>query len=381
MTLFLLVALLAHLVLVYGRVLVRSRAFWLRVALAAVLTLIGLSPWVWFMVQARTGGDYAAIDPGFGSRNVATWSRLVTLPAYHFLWGPRIYPEFIGKLSSFNEYTYLGMVSLALAFIGMLYVQQWRRVVIWIAAFLLALGFAGANRYSMEPAWPTGPLSFGRWWPAVFPLSEFRVPGRWQFALCAALAVCLAFGSDALLGRIQCRNRRWTVAALFFVAMVFDLLRWPLPIFEAQLIDAGIPLATSDSGKTVLDVPVGIISGQGHSLGDFRRETLLRQMVHGRPILSANVSRLPNDVVTRRKAELATWLSIQGGETGTTTPEAMARFSRQDWPAFRQQYNIGSIRIPIEWPTSAALQQISNQMGPWKWRKTGYALIAKPDQP
>ena len=235
-----------------------------------------------------------------------------------------MFPVFMGKLSIFNEWTYLGMSSLFVAGVGLLYVRPVRRVPFaWLIAFFVALGLAGQNRYTLDPAWKTGPLCFGKWWPAFFPFSEFRVPGRWHFVLCTTLAVGLAIGSDALLSKLKA-SRRAVLSIAIFAVMGFDLLRWPLPICKAAPQQAGI-LTAEARGGTVLDVPVGIISGQGHSLGHYEKETLLRQMKHGRPVLSANVSRLPNDVVATRKsdAELSAFLDAQaGGEITTARGQA-----------------------------------------------------------
>lgn len=367
MTAFLLLALLAHLALDGGPAL-RRRAFWLGLAGAASATALALLPMIRLILVARQHGDYSALDPAFGSRNVAAWSRLVGLPAWHFFWGPRAHPEFIGKLSSFNEYTYLGMVPLAVGFIGVLYLQHWRAVAAWVAAFILALGFGGQNAFSAEPAWTGTPLSFGKYWPQLFPFTEFRVPGRWQFALCTVTALLFAWGCQGLLQRVNGARARRMALGVVWAALLFDLTRWPMPLVKAVPTAGGISVANADDHGAVLDVPVGIISGQGHSVGQYDPAVLLRQMAHGRPVLSANVSRLPNDIVARRKQDAAfmRWTALQAGEAPTSAPV--------DWPDFRRRMGISEVRIPRDWPTSAALKQVADDMGKWRWTENADAL-------
>jgi hypothetical protein len=370
MTLFLLTAALGHLGMMHGRALVRV-SFFRPLVVAVAISAVLLLPWVLLILQAREGNDYSALDPAMGSSNVARWSRLVTVPAYHSVWGPRMYPEFIGKFPGISEYTYLGMVGLFVAFVGLVVRRDWRAALAWAGAFVVALGLAGANRYTLDPAWPEGhPLSFGRWWPTLFPLSEFRVPGRWQFALCTALAVGVALGVDGLLRRKRPAGRA-LLATIIFILMAFDLLRWPMPLVEARPLESAIAPRNMNAGA-VLDIPVGIRSGTGHSVGQFDRETLLRQMVHGRPVLSANAARLANNVVAERQAdkELQALVAVQSGDEQSTTAELT------DWPLFMDRYNITTIRIPTDWPTSAALRQmLERSESDWRWSEGNGELI------
>src|SRR5690606_4983780 len=96
----------------------------------------------------------------------------------------------------------------------------------------------------------------------------------------------------------------------------------------------------------------------------------LRQMTHGWPVLSVNVSRLPNDLVAARKAdrELIAWTTIQDGETTATGDFA--------WPAFAARYDIGAVRIPLDLDSSTTLQAIADQFHiGLEWRVTDDALI------
>lgn len=383
MTLFLLLAALAHFALNgETRLGLRSKSFWGSITCAAAVTMVLLVPWMVAIIQARDGHDYSALDPSMGSKNIASWNRLITLPAYHGLWEPLFFPNFMGKISLFNEWTYLGMVAFFIAGVGMLYVRPLRRGAAWIFAFVLFLGLGAGNRYSVELGYASGALTFGRWWPDFFPFSQFRVPGRWQFALCTALAIGLAISVDALLyrrssipGVVPFRSKRAVLALLITAAIGFDQMRWPLPVCEARPVDAGIPTM----GDAVLDIPVGIRSGQGHSLGQFDTGTLLRQMIHGRPVLSANVSRLPDDVMKRLKsdAELTAFFIIQNG-TSTAAADAVTS-AALDWPAFQQRYNFSTARVPLDWPTSASLRQMIDQTAPgeWNWREHDNALIGE----
>ncbi len=371
--LLLLPAAAAHMFLQHGRALVFSGSFWKGFAIAIILATVGLLPWIYAVVTARHGHNYQALAPGDTSYLVARWSRLVSLPQYHPVWRPLVYVGDPNAISVFNEYTYLGAVSLLIAAIGALIQREHLRFLIWVIAFLLALGLSGANSYTSQPAWPGTLLAFGKHWPTQFPFAEFRVPGRWQFALCAVLAVGVALGSDSLFHRLRRFNRTALLTLLLFL-LAFDLMRFPVPLTPAQPLLSGIKPSKNAAPGTVLDIPVGVISGQGHRLGTYHRETLRRQMNHGRPIISAYVARLPTDVITKRQndPELTALLKIQDSEEGATIPENL------DWTGFQRRYNISVVRIPLDWPTSTALQALSNKMNPaWQWTNFSDEIIGR----
>jgi len=427
MTVFLLITTLAALAIdPQSRPAFRQVRFWSSLASGAVLCLLLLTPWILAVSRAKAGHDYSGLLPFLGSKNVAAWSRLITPPAYHFFWEPRLFSIYEGKLSVFNEWTYLGMAAFLIAGVGLLYVRPIKKILPWTLAFFAALGLAAGNRLSLERGWAARPWDFGQWWPKSFPFSEFRVPGRWQFALCTTLSVGLALGCHALLYRAASKDgsapssgtpsripgkKRMVVALSMMLLIAIDQTRWPMPICPARPLQAGIapgPFVggSADATGTVLDIPVGITSGQGHSLGQFDVNTLLRQMTHGRPLLSVNVSRLPNDIYLKREhdRELMALLRVQGSiardkmdhldwQSATRVEDEGTSWSAEDiltssalnWPAFRERYNITTVRLPLEWPTSATLQKLSEKMGPnhWVWRTEDDALIgtwAKSDQ-
>jgi len=373
MTLILLLpAVIAHFMVCYGwRNIFRNASFWKGFSTAVIITVIMLLPWVQFMLAARSDHDYAPFSvEGYGSL-VARWSRLVNLPKYHPLWGPLLYIYDGGSISQFNEYAYLGVVAFFIAGIAFVVCSNRRRMIIWVFAFLLALGFSGANSYTPIPEWPGTPLAFGKWWPRSFPFSDFRVPGRWQFALCTIVAVGLALGSDSLLNRIGQRRSRTGLWAGIFGLLLFDLVRAPMPVVEAIALKSG--LDGTPSG-TALDVPVGIKGGQGYNLGEFDDATLMRQMSHGRPVLSAYVSRLPVDIVKERHAdpELVEFLRVQVDGELTSVSE------RLDWDGFLRRYDIKAVRIPKDYWTSEGLHLLATKMNPdWKWTDDGEALIGR----
>lgn len=376
MTAFLLLMVLVHIALDRDlRAALYQKIFWLGIAVASLLAVIIVTPWIIEMVHLRNRHEYPPPNPRLVAKLTLTWRRLMSPPGYHGVWQENIYGDQDKPVSMYNEWAYLGAIGFFVAAVGLLYLKPWRQAALWAMAFFVVLGLGSGNRYSDT----TGIFSFGKLWPAFFPFSEFRVSSRWQFALCVIVAIALALGVNALF---HVKLKRLAVKQIFLFSvtalMAFDLMRWPLPICPATPINSGIPVrAATDGARTVLDVPVGIVSGQGHQMGIIDNENLRRQLHHQRPLVYGNISRLPKDVYETylADAELQAFFRAQGpaDDVETTSVESL------DWPAFRQRYDISGTRIPLDWPTSSALQQIINDTAPgqWQWDETQGALIGE----
>jgi hypothetical protein len=401
MTVYLLITLLAYFALHSRfRLAVRRPVFWTAIIAGAVFTLLLLVPWVLAIQAARAGHDYSPLDPYVVSKNISNWTRLISIPGWHPLWQRLVFPDLKGVVGVFNEWPYLGMVGFFFAALGLLFVRPLRLTIPWIVAFVIALGLGSGNRYSYLHGDAGGFITFGRYWPAVFPFAEFRVPGRWQFALCVILSITLALSVDALLNlprHAAVPRRRQVIAFGISLLVAFDLVRWPLPLCPAEPLPAGIPPASEGATGTVLDIPVGMTSGMGHYLGQFVPETLRRQMAHERPVLSVNVSRLPNDVINdlKRDPELTAFFSVQSGSflatpsyademtTAAIKPDPdlllndIITSSALNWPAFQRRYNFTTVRIPDDFETSTSLRTLLDCTAPgrWQWHLSDHELI------
>ncbi len=357
------------------RPVLKLKKFWAAIACAIIISAVLIIPWISELLHVRAQHDYTAPDPRLVAHNTMRWRQLSSPPQYHFLWGPHIYGRYEIAVSTYNEYTYLGIVGFIVAATGLLLVRPLTKVALIITVFLLLLGLGSGNSHS-NPTAPGFSLSaIGYLWPTSFPFSEFRVPGRWHFALCALLAIALAQGADALIRRRFPRPRASAAFVIVLTAiMAFDLNRWPFPICPATPIATGI---SPHKSGTVLDIPTGIQSGQGHQMGIIDNHTLRRQLDHSRPLIYGNVARLPNDVYNQLLADLELQTFFQAQNPYPSNHPAPT--SEPNWPEFRKRYNITAARIPLDWPTSASLKQIIDATAPnnWQWHEANQALIGE----
>ena len=367
----------AHLAILHGTAMLKSTRYWQMMTLAVLVTAATFAPWIAYVWQSMQGHDYVQFDATIGNNLAARWSRLVNLPPYHYVWGPLLYGERSTAISAYNEYTYLGVVALFVGAVGLLKTDRPWQAAVWVVAFLLALGFGGGNSLTPEPEWRTGPLSFGRYWPTFFPFAEFRVPSRWHFALCAAVAVALALGTHGLLRALAAPDkalRRRVFMGVLPALLLFDLIRYPVPVFDASPLESGLDGAAEVHPNGVaLDFPVGLNTGTGNNWGDWRQEALMRQMSHGMKSFSGHVSRHANNVIAARKTDddFNALLAVQSNDTASTIT------LERDWAAFARRLNIDAVRIPRDLQTSATLRAIAEQMNPvWQWHEGADEITA-----
>jgi hypothetical protein len=221
-----------------------------------------------------------------------------------------------GRFSDINT-VFLGYVTLALAFLGVLVTRRAQRDArpwIWSALVfgVLALGpllqIGGHYRFSLDNLLPEGvvvPLPFVLLHYIPF-LNANRAPNRNSLVLMLALAMLAAFGAAWLLGKLSAwrGGRAGTrpvslgsplvpaLAGLLAVALLIEHLAVPMPTTDARVPAIYRQIAAEPGDFTVLQLPLGWRNSFG-VLGSERTQLQYYQSVHGKPIIGGNISRAP----------------------------------------------------------------------------------------
>jgi hypothetical protein len=159
-------------------------------------------------------------------------------------------------------------------------------------------------------------------------LSNARIPSHAIVMVYLGTALLLAVA----LSRMGAPRQR--IAAGFAAAVVLaDFSAMPLPMVPLEASRVYAHLASLPKG-TVLDLPFGIRDGFGAE-GRFEARTLYFQTIHGQPLASGYVARLPPAVRERYDASPAMRtilrLSAGDGETPAADPAAIARELHDTW--------------------------------------------------
>jgi hypothetical protein len=178
--------------------------------------------------------------------------------------------------SSFLGYTVLALVISAVV---------WQRkaarlwIVLALVAFLLAPGpvlLVNGVRYQAVPM----PYRLVGW---TAPMRWMRTPHRFNVLLALPVAVLAGYGASALRDRFARRKQPWPWV-LFSLLILFDYANVPAAMVEARVPDFYQTIAETPDDFAIVGLP-----------GD-RRSTeyyMFYQTVHGRPLLTGHISRLP----------------------------------------------------------------------------------------
>jgi hypothetical protein len=197
-------------------------------------------------------------------------------------------------------------------------------VVFTIGAGLLALGpfihVAGLNTYV-----PT-PWTLLRYVPVI---GEARMPSRFGILMMMGLAVLFAAALAALTGRHP--RRRPMILAAAGLALAFELLPAPRPLYSAEIPSVFRTIAADPRPVRVLNLPFGIRDGLS-SLGNFNASAQYYQTAHGKRLIGGYLSRVSerNKAFMRRQPVLDALMRLSEGAPLSDGQRARARrFARR----------------------------------------------------
>jgi hypothetical protein len=172
---------------------------------------------------------------------------------------------------------------------------------------LLALGpfvhVAGVNTYL-----PT-PWTLLRYVPVI---GEARMPSRFGILMMMGLAVLFALALAAVANRD--RRRRPIVLIAAGLALAFELLPTPRPLYSAEIPDVYRTIAVDPRPVRVLNLPFGVRDGLS-SLGNFNASAQYYQTAHGKRLIGGYLSRVSerNKAFMRRQPVLDALMRLSEG--------------------------------------------------------------------
>jgi hypothetical protein len=228
----------------------------------------------------------------------------------------------------------------ALLVIAVAFGCGWRPSRIWAvitATFgLLALGpflhVAGFNTHV------PGPWALARYLPLI---GLARTPGR--LAIVVALGVSVLFATALThLGR-RWPQRRRIVLACVGIAMLFELLPAPRPLYSASVPAFYTRVAQDRRDVTLMELPVGVRDGTW-SVGNFTARSQFFQTVHGKPLIGGYLSRVSRRRFVEMRQDVLLDALITLSEGGTLDRERESALVARG-PDFIRRGRIGYVVI------------------------------------
>ena len=217
---------------------------------------------------------------------------------------------------------------------------RWRPSRIWIAvtaAFaLLALGpfvhVAGFNTHI------PGPWAFARYLPIA---RLARTPAR--LSIVVMLGVSMLFAAAVThLGDRWPRQRR-VLLLVVAVAMLFELLPAPRPLYSASVPAFYARVAQDPRDVTLMELPVGVRDGTS-SVGNFTARSQFFQTVHGKPLVGGYLSRVSRKRIAETRHDVLLDALITLSEGGTLDAAREAALVERG-PEFIRRGRIGYVVI------------------------------------
>jgi hypothetical protein len=192
-------------------------------------------------------------------------------------------------------------------------------VIFTIGFGLLTLGpfihVAGVNTFI-----PT-PWTLLRYVPVI---GEARMPSRFGILMMMGLAVLFAMALAALTNRD--RRRRPRILTAVGLALAFELLPAPRPLYSAEIPEVHRTIAADPRPVRVLNLPFGVRDGLS-SLGNFNASAQYYQTAHGKRLIGGYLSRVSerNKQFMRRQPVLEALMRLSEGAPLSGVQRARAR--------------------------------------------------------
>ena len=219
----------------------------------------------------------------------------------------------------------------------------WRPARIWIAITatfaLLALGpfvhLAGFNTHT------PGPWAFARYLPLI---GLARTPGRLSIVVALGVSVLFA-GALTHLGDHWPQRRRLLLTCVT-VAMLFELLPVPRPLYSASVPAFYARVAQDPADVRLLELPVGLRDGTS-SVGNFTARSQFFQTVHGKPLIGGYLSRVSRARIAQLRSDAMLDALLTLSEGGTLDGSREAALVERG-PEFIRRARIGYVVIDNE---------------------------------
>ena len=189
----------------------------------------------------------------------------------------------------------------------------WRPSRIWIAITatfsVLALG-PFLHVWGFNTHVP-GPWAFVRYLPLI---GLARTPAR--MAIVVALGMSVLFATALThLGHRWPQRRRMLIASVA-IAMLFELLPAPRPLYSASVPAFYARISEDPHDVTLLELPVGVRDGTS-SVGNFTARSQFFQTAHGKPLIGGYLSRVSRRRIAevRQDPMLDALIRLSEGET------------------------------------------------------------------
>ena len=256
-----------------------------RLATAAIVAILLLSPPLWLLLAQQSGDDSANLlregEETFMQTDILAFftpSNASTL--FHKQTEPRYDHYYPDRPNHRRVPAYLGITALLLSGLGLW--QQGRKGLPWLVMALLLIGLALGSLLRID----------GRFYPHIPTLYNLipgmnlmRVPDR--FNMFVALPVAVLAGYGLISWQSWPQWHRNGAAGLIGLLLLLEYLALPIRTNTFAISPLWRQLAVESGDFAILNLP----------LDPLRAKTYMyEQTVHQRPILQGNLSRFPDDV-------------------------------------------------------------------------------------
>jgi hypothetical protein len=209
----------------------------------------------------------------------------------------------------------------AAAVVGAILLWRCRRLWLWLIGALMCLVLALGP--FLQPTDLPLPFAFLSTWP---PLAQFRTPYRMAMPAALGLAVVLALVLTHLFARLPSRPAGIAAGVLILARLALAVVHDPLRVQVYPEYAIHARLASDPRPFTLLEVPVGVRSGI-ERIGNGGEVLSYYQHVHGKPLVSGMIARVPSTVFETYRASPAL-LYLSGDTLVAPTDADMAQLVR-----------------------------------------------------
>ncbi len=267
-------------------------------ALMAVVALALMTPALLPMAREALAGDSAeelyVVSTSDPEQDLLAW----IIPQHQHLLGglyTRVFPGYGQDEARAHHSAFLGYVAVGLSVVGIVKQRGHRETWFWVGLAIVCFVFALGPYLRFDGVeYPHIPLPYRLigWLP---PVQMLRHPHRFTALLGLPVAVLAGCGASALKTWLVCRRRRanWQFALHIFGAAVTVLLGALILVdylsIPTDMVSARVPAFYAALAEEPGDFAIVGLPGKRQ----ITERYMFYQTVHGRPLLSGHVSRLP----------------------------------------------------------------------------------------